>query len=589
MLVSDIHVSRYYAHNRAPDLLKFCQQHLHIINPDFVIATGDLTDAKAKDLRGSRQYEDEWKKYQDTISECMKLTGTKWLDLRGNHDTFDVPHTDHSKNFYRKYSMQGRRNPGSYIYTHKKPYGNYSFVAMDACPDPGPRRPFNFFGYLKQKESEVIKILMSKTTKSNLTITFGHYPTSLIIPEDGHSVRYLISNSVAYLCGHLHTLAGAVPHMYARHRTGTIELEVGDWKDNRIFRILAVDHDLLSFTDEQLGNWPLVIITNPKHALFLSPKEPTSQIAKSTHIRILVFSPDKVEEVTVYIDNSYVGKAEHIEGPLFVLKWEPSKYDTGLHNIKVTVEDVFSREKVISQPFSIDGTQPGFAIVPRLILMLNIFHVGKSIFLLLLIVYILLMLFLRKFENIKSIYLRASSCLVRPLASFVNCWLLRIWLVAKCDALFYSLTLFILYVAIGPWFVAELLEDHLGVVFIWGMYVNGSFLPGSLAYFYGVFQIITFHIPLLMYLGYMMLFIRDDKNRNEKFQFLRRLWHLYIPFGALLIFQTFITLIEFPAAYGTKAMVLGPVRTGSVFLALISNHIAKNNALKIRQLSSHRS
>lgn len=92
-----------------------------------------------------------------------------------------------------------------------------------------------------------------------------------------------------------------------------------------------------------------------------------------------------------------------------------------------------------------------------------------------------------------------------------------------------------------------------------------------------------------MYLGYMMHFIRDDKSRNEKYQFLRRLWHLYIPFGTLLIFHIFITLIEFPAAYGTKAMVLGPVRTGSVFVALILNHIAKKNALILRQLSTHRS
>ena len=36
----------------------------------------------------------------------------------------------------------------SYVYTHKTPFGNYSFIAMDACPHPGPRRPFNFFGVL---------------------------------------------------------------------------------------------------------------------------------------------------------------------------------------------------------------------------------------------------------------------------------------------------------------------------------------------------------------------------------------------------------------------------------------------------------
>ena len=36
-----------------------------------------------------------------------------------------------------------------------------------------------------------------------------------------------------YLCGHLHTLGNAVPQMHAVHRDGHLELELGDWKDNR--------------------------------------------------------------------------------------------------------------------------------------------------------------------------------------------------------------------------------------------------------------------------------------------------------------------------------------------------------------------
>lgn len=52
------------------------------------------------------------------------------------------------------------------------------------------------------------------------------------------------------------------------------------------FRILAVDHDILSFTDERLGEWPIVLVTNPKHSLFLAPgREPVETIAYSTHIR----------------------------------------------------------------------------------------------------------------------------------------------------------------------------------------------------------------------------------------------------------------------------------------------------------------
>lgn len=51
-------------------------------------------------------------------------------------------------NNFRKYSVQGPEHPVSYSYTHQKPFGNYTFIAMDACLEPGPKRPFNFFGYL---------------------------------------------------------------------------------------------------------------------------------------------------------------------------------------------------------------------------------------------------------------------------------------------------------------------------------------------------------------------------------------------------------------------------------------------------------
>ena len=39
----------------------------------------------------------------------------------------------------------------SYIREIKTPDGaKYSFIAVDASIEPGPRRPFNFFGYLNE-------------------------------------------------------------------------------------------------------------------------------------------------------------------------------------------------------------------------------------------------------------------------------------------------------------------------------------------------------------------------------------------------------------------------------------------------------
>ena len=40
--VSDIHVSRYQGYERAPDLGKFCDRELSIIQPELVIASGKI-------------------------------------------------------------------------------------------------------------------------------------------------------------------------------------------------------------------------------------------------------------------------------------------------------------------------------------------------------------------------------------------------------------------------------------------------------------------------------------------------------------------------------------------------------------------
>lgn len=40
--------------------------------------------------------------------------------------------------------------------------------------------------------------------------------------------------SMTYLCGHFHTLGGTVPNMYSLQQAGFLELELADWKDNRM-------------------------------------------------------------------------------------------------------------------------------------------------------------------------------------------------------------------------------------------------------------------------------------------------------------------------------------------------------------------
>ncbi|KAL4239047.1 Transmembrane protein 62 [Mactra antiquata] len=581
--VSDIHVSRYRGFGRAPDLKAFCDTHLKIIKPKLVIASGDLTDAKCSDLDGSKQFHDEWQTYHESFKYCQQFVKT-WLDLRGNHDAFDTPALNHKDNLFRQYSAQGKDHPSSYSYLHQEPFGKYSFVAVDASPNPGPKRPFNFFGYIRKDGETALTTYLNEAKTSNMTIAFGHYPTSLIGTQSGNNIRNILSNVTAYLCGHLHTLAGIVPQMFARHKTGMLELELGDWKDERIYRVLAVDHDILSIVDVVKDRWPVVIITNPKEASLMAPvHEPLYRINKSTHIRILIFTDGEVNNIDVYIDSIYWGKAKQSDGPLYVLPWKPDKISPGVHSIKVVIKDSLNGEYIKEQLFSLDGTSPLLPFKGRFLLMLDIAQLAQAIYCFIVVVYIGVLVLLHQCNSLEShlfAVVRHSS-IFKPFLTFYNSWLYRVWLVTKINNIYYSLLGAILYVSFGPWLFGQMMEGHTGVVFVWGMFVHGSYLPVCLTYFYGIFQVITFNIPLTMLLGYHLNYKQLGYSRKTLCHTVR---HIYFPFLALILFQTYIASSEFPSAYGTRALVLGPLRTGSIIFGLVMFYIVRN--IKIPRRSS---
>ena len=83
-----MHISLFHDATRIKDLEYFCNAIIPAIRPQLVVATGDLTDAKNKDLTGSTQFENEWKTYNRIVADSNILTYAKWLDIRGNHGNF---------------------------------------------------------------------------------------------------------------------------------------------------------------------------------------------------------------------------------------------------------------------------------------------------------------------------------------------------------------------------------------------------------------------------------------------------------------------------------------------------------------------
>ncbi|XP_035671997.1 transmembrane protein 62-like isoform X6 [Branchiostoma floridae] len=569
--VSDIHISRFYDPQRVTDLKQFCTENVDVFKPPMVLVTGDLTDAKTIDRGGSMQYEVEWRTYYGVLKETNVMERTLWMDIRGNHDAFDIPALHSNRNFFRQYSSMGQTGKISYHHAHKTPFGTYSFVALDACLNPGPRRPFNFFGYLNESSLATLQSLADETVHSNMTIWMGHHPTATILsPNPG--IKHVIRNGIAYLCGHLHDLGGLFPVMYSMQEGGTLELELSDWMNNRRYRLLAADHDMLSFVDVKLGEWPVVLVTNPKHAMFATPShEPLGRIRHSTHIRVLAFSPDPIEKVVVWLDGVRFCEASHVEGPLFTCPWNPADYGTGLHTIAVDVSDRKGRTRHQEHPFSVDGSRANISFVQTVILQTDWLVLMKLVFVLVFTAGVL-----------SLPVLRYCSPALPPGAyprQFVQKWLSRLSLLTKVDQLYYPLFCFGVYIPIGPWFYGELIQGCHGALFMHGTYIAGAYVPGLWSHAYATLQIALFHVPLTVYLAMLLdnhLCHLSHKNNQASNNHAKPRYRLYRQligllrlhgFGVFFLIWQLYSSYWVLVAYGTMSFLICPLRTWSLLLA----------------------
>ncbi|KAF9898351.1 Transmembrane protein 62, partial [Lobosporangium transversale] len=360
--VSDLHISRFRKASTT-NFYTFLSTALPLVEPAFVVVTGDLTDAKDKHLVGSMQYMDEWITYRDALEQSgvlNKRNGTFWHDLRGNHDCFDVPSWDSKQNMFA--DMSATRAPG-FMFDVKTGYGKYGFIGIDACPKPGPARPYNFFGLFETPDMDNLKQRLDLSKGNNHTFVFSHYPVTTTMfgeTSTGESFADLSKAFSVYMCGHLHKLKwGLGDALQTYQPTHFLELEVGDMKQSGMYRIMVVDHDMISFTDvsmsmttippalipspnggiavepdninraesqDQTGEEdkekirpalgprlptnPVVVVSNPKDSRYLIPKhEPVNRIATSTHIRFLVWTDNQVPDG----DHEYIRKDIKIE------------------------------------------------------------------------------------------------------------------------------------------------------------------------------------------------------------------------------------------------------------------------------------
>ncbi|CAF2727309.1 unnamed protein product [Rotaria sp. Silwood2] len=503
--ITDTHITHLGHAERRQQFEQFCNQIIKaLVKPQVTIVTGDLVNSVSSStdrLFGTEQYEEEWSIYRDVLIRTNVTAHTKWLDIRGNHDVFMDSDPDSSKSFYRIYSHQGHNHSGSYEYTLRtEDDDRYSFVAVDMCPRPGIGRPFNFLGHISKKEMKILKKLFEKTKNSTSTIFFGHYPLTFTYSK---GLDQIMKYGIAYLNGHLHS---GIKHLYARHSNGLLELELGDWKDKRRFRILTIDSGLLSFEDFRFSQPIYAIISNPKASKFLTPREPFHRLSHSTHIRIVIFSKLSISNVIISIDEQYIGSAiqSNDNGNLFILPWNTSLYnDENLHKIFVEIKDSGNNTIILQHEFSLSLPTSIKWNRSRIILTIHQPTFGFVILILSLFAYIFILLYYRY-------QAKQKSC---------------------------------------PWYFGYLTPDHFGAAFLWGTLIRGAYLPPDSQIFSGIVLLYFFLFPLTSSLSsscfcrYNQQLESNTKMVKYHFNNCYRIYSVYILYIYTFVFIIFFSLL----------------------------------------------
>lgn len=217
----------------------------------------------------------------------------------------------------------------------------------------GIRYPANLFGHPTDKRIDAVNSeLQYWSNHSNVPITkvvFGHYPMSFTTSsQKGQRYESIFAKQSisAYLCGHLH--AKISKQLWRFHEMSATtqeqkssywEWELGDWKESRLMRILAIDGGAISFIDHTLKQafQTSILITYPTDSRSMNTLESMNWSTRND-INVLVFSNQVIRNVSARVFDSHnefkiveeiplqLVATPSVHKPLFHAEWNAENY-----------------------------------------------------------------------------------------------------------------------------------------------------------------------------------------------------------------------------------------------------------------------
>lgn len=269
-----------------------------------------------------------------------------------------------------------------------------------------------------------------------------------------------------------------------------------------------------------------------------------------------------------------IGNAEKLsdDTSLYTIKWNPENYRNGVHRIKVVVQDILENQDVTFHEFAVDKSIKSFGYISTWLLQSDQIVFVRNVYYACTLLAISIFMFFRFTRCHHTVVNRISWGFVR---SIILAYFKRFALLCSVDVIYWYFIISTLYVAIGPWFYGEILDNQFGLCFAWGIFVNRTFLKEDVQYMFGIFHLLWFQLPLVFDLSYQIEASysnihnqNPDQNNIRSGIFRRILSHSWkhISFICLVV-NTMLILIENYHSYSIVSVAFGPLKTWNLIIA----------------------
>jgi hypothetical protein len=347
-----------------------------VINPSFIVATGDLTDSTNGNIFGlpNGPYQAEWDEYKGIVDP--NVGANFYFDIPGNHDAYN----DATFAYYRANSVQGRAtNSAQVAWTRTLPTGEtYRFLGVNTAGNTGAPFSISFpYGDPAGLDSGELAFVDQELAKpASLALVFGHHPvtdtgvsgdTWLFYGHQDFVQRLDLHSASAYSYGHTHAYSQALfrGNDYTGYMAGdgiaynNIASLAKSSSNN--YSVVAIDSNGVSAVPATAGTWPVVLITAPVDAYLGTERNPyayTVPPASDNPIRALVFDAAANPQVTYRIDagSIWYPMTRVADGPLWQATWNASALAAGDHTIEVRAVGTSTRSDTVTA--TVTGVTP---------------------------------------------------------------------------------------------------------------------------------------------------------------------------------------------------------------------------------------